>query len=61
MSVGESSIHRGLEPHAVKIINLKTNRFAMKLRIGYPDRRSEMNMLAANIGSADAHGRRRRP
>ncbi|MFM7845208.1 MAG: transglutaminase-like domain-containing protein, partial [Planctomycetota bacterium] len=27
MSVGESPIHRGLETHAVKIINLKTNRF----------------------------------
>jgi MoxR-like ATPase len=25
----------------------------MKLRIGYPDRRSEVTMLAANIGSAD--------
>lgn len=27
MRVGSSSIHRGLEPHAVKLINLKTNRF----------------------------------
>jgi len=27
MRVGSSSIHRGVEPHAVKIINLKTNRF----------------------------------
>lgn len=27
MHVGSSSIHRGIEAHAVKIINLKTNRF----------------------------------
>jgi hypothetical protein len=27
LSIGSSSIHRGLEPHAVKIINLKSNRF----------------------------------
>ena len=27
------------------------DRFAMKLRIGYPDRRSELAMLAANVGS----------
>ena len=27
MRVGSSSIYRGIEPHAVKIINLKTNRF----------------------------------
>ncbi len=29
------------------------DRFAMKLRIGYPNRTSELEMLAANIGSAD--------
>jgi hypothetical protein len=27
MRVGASMIHRGLEPHAVKVINLRTNRF----------------------------------
>jgi len=30
------------------------DRFAMKLRIGYPDRDKEMEMLAANIGKAAA-------
>lgn len=29
------------------------DRFAMMLRIGYPDRNSELSMLAANIGSAE--------
>ena len=29
------------------------DRFAMKLRIGYPDRDNEMEMLAANVGQRD--------
>lgn len=43
-----------VESHgAYPLPEAQLDRFAMKLRIGYPDRRSEMNMLAANIGSAD--------
>ena len=30
------------------------DRFAMKLRIGYPNRNDEMQMLASNIGEVDA-------
>jgi len=32
------------------------DRFAMKLRIGYPNRNDEMKMLASNIGETDAFG-----
>ncbi|MFM8252443.1 MAG: AAA family ATPase [Planctomycetota bacterium] len=43
-----------VESHgAYPLPEAQLDRFAMKLRIGYPDRRSEVNMLAANIGSAD--------
>jgi len=41
-----------VESHgAYPLPEAQLDRFAMKLRIGYPDRRSEVNMLAANIGS----------
>jgi len=43
-----------VESHgAYPLPEAQLDRFAMKLRIGYPDRRSEVNMLAANIGSAE--------
>ena len=32
------------------------DRFAMKLRIGYPNRNDEMQMLASNLGEVDAFG-----
>ncbi|WP_169973047.1 AAA family ATPase [Tautonia rosea] len=35
------------------------DRFAMKLRIGYPGRADELQMLAASIGSADDRGAER--
>ena len=43
-----------VESHgAYPLPEAQLDRFAMKLRIGYPDRQSELEMLAANIGSAD--------
>ena len=43
-----------VESHgAYPLPEAQLDRFATKLRIGYPDRRSEVDMLAANIGSAD--------
>jgi MoxR-like ATPase len=43
-----------VESHgAYPLPEAQLDRFAMKLRIGYPDRLSEVSMLAANIGSAD--------
>jgi len=43
-----------VESHgAYPLPEAQLDRFAMKLRIGYPDRRSELEMLAANIGVAD--------
>lgn len=43
-----------VESHgAYPLPEAQLDRFAMKLRIGYPDRRSEVDMLASYIGSAD--------
>ncbi|MEX0820437.1 MAG: MoxR family ATPase [Pirellulaceae bacterium] len=43
-----------VESHgAYPLPEAQLDRFAMKLRIGYPDRRSELAMLAANIGAPD--------
>jgi len=43
-----------VESHgAYPLPEAQLDRFALKLRIGYPDRRSELAMLAANIGKAD--------
>jgi MoxR-like ATPase len=43
-----------VESHgAYPLPEAQLDRFAMKLRIGYPDRRSELEMLAANVGVAD--------
>jgi len=43
-----------VESHgAYPLPEAQLDRFAMKLRIGYPDRRSELEMLAANIGVVD--------
>jgi len=43
-----------VESHgAYPLPEAQLDRFAMKLRIGYPDRQSEINMLSANIGSMD--------
>ena len=43
-----------VESHgAYPLPEAQLDRFAMKLRIGYPNRTSELEMLAANIGSAD--------
>jgi MoxR-like ATPase len=43
-----------IESHgAYPLPEAQLDRFAMKLRIGYPDRRSELAMLAANVGVAD--------
>jgi MoxR-like ATPase len=43
-----------VESHgAYPLPEAQLDRFAMKLRIGYPDRRSELEMLAANVGIAD--------
>jgi len=43
-----------VESHgAYPLPEAQLDRFAMKLRIGYPDRRSELEMLAANIGVTD--------
>lgn len=43
-----------VESHgAYPLPEAQMDRFAMKLRIGYPDRKSELEMLAANVGSAD--------
>jgi len=42
-----------VESHgAYPLPEAQLDRFAMKLRIGYPDRRSELDMLAANVGAA---------
>lgn len=44
-----------VESHgAYPLPEAQLDRFAMKLRIGYPDRASELNMLAANIGSIES-------
>ncbi len=41
-----------VESHgAYPLPEAQLDRFSMKLRIGYPDRKSELSMLAANIGS----------
>ncbi|MCA9206654.1 MAG: MoxR family ATPase, partial [Planctomycetales bacterium] len=43
-----------VESHgAYPLPEAQLDRFAMKLRIGYPDRRSELEMLAANVGATD--------
>ena len=43
-----------VESHgAYPLPEAQLDRFAMKLRIGYPDRSSELEMLAANIGTSD--------
>ncbi|MBB76912.1 MAG: magnesium chelatase [Planctomycetaceae bacterium] len=43
-----------VESHgAYPLPEAQLDRFAMKLRIGYPNRTSELEMLAANVGSAD--------
>lgn len=43
-----------VESHgAYPLPEAQLDRFAMKLRIGYPDRESELSMLAANIGTLD--------
>ena len=43
-----------VESHgAYPLPEAQLDRFAMKLRIGYPDRTSELEMLAANVGVAD--------
>lgn len=43
-----------VESHgAYPLPEAQLDRFAMKLRIGYPDRSSELDMLAANVGAAD--------
>ncbi|QDU30256.1 Holliday junction DNA helicase RuvB [Anatilimnocola aggregata] len=42
-----------VESHgAYALPEAQLDRFAMKLRIGYPDRASELQMLAANVGPA---------
>ena len=44
-----------VESHgAYPLPEAQLDRFAMKLRIGYPDRLSELEMLASNIGSSDS-------
>ena len=41
-----------VESHgAYPLPEAQLDRFSMKLRIGYPDRKSELSMLAANVGS----------
>ena len=41
-----------VESHgAYPLPEAQLDRFAMRLRIGYPDRKSELEMLAANVGS----------
>lgn len=41
-----------IESHgAYPLPEAQLDRFSMKLRIGYPDRQSELSMLAANVGS----------
>ncbi|MCG8585726.1 MAG: MoxR family ATPase [Pirellulales bacterium] len=43
-----------VESHgAYPLPEAQLDRFAMKLRIGYPDRASELEMLAANVGVLD--------
>ncbi|QDU98848.1 AAA family ATPase [Lignipirellula cremea] len=43
-----------VESHgAYPLPEAQLDRFAMKLRIGYPDRRSELQMLAANVGNSE--------
>ena len=43
-----------VESHgAYPLPEAQLDRFAMKLRIGYPNRTSELEMLASNIGSAE--------
>ncbi|MCA9208043.1 MAG: MoxR family ATPase [Planctomycetales bacterium] len=43
-----------VESHGAYLLpEAQLDRFAMKLRIGYPDRRSELEMLAANVGATD--------
>ena len=43
-----------VESHgAYPLPEAQLDRFAMKLRIGYPNRASELEMLAANVGSAE--------
>ena len=43
-----------VESHgAFPLPEAQLDRFAMKLRIGYPNRDNEIDMLAANIGTAD--------
>jgi MoxR-like ATPase len=44
-----------VESHgAFPLPEAQLDRFAMKLRIGYPNRDNEIDMLGANIGSADS-------
>ena len=52
-----------VESHgAYPLPEAQLDRFAMKLRIGYPDPRSELAMLAANVGgNGDAHGAQQQP
>ena len=43
-----------VESHgAYPLPEAQLDRFAMKLRIGYPDRSSELEMLASNVGTPD--------
>ncbi len=50
-----------VESHgAYPLPEAQLDRFAMKLRIGYPDRGSELQMLAASVGTDGPAGRRRR-
>lgn len=43
-----------VESHgAYPLPEAQLDRFAMKLRIGYPNRNSELEMLAANVGAAE--------
>jgi MoxR-like ATPase len=45
-----------VESHgAYPLPEAQLDRFAMKLRIGYPDRESELEMLAAHVGREDRH------
>lgn len=47
-----------VESHgAYPLPEAQLDRFAMKLRIGYPDAQDELKMLAANVGDCDQPGR----
>ncbi len=51
-----------VESHgAYPLPEAQLDRFAMKLRIGYPNRLSELEMLASNIGSSESDSSARPP